>query len=145
MDGVGSSTITDPTQNFIDPAASRGGPGTTVGPDGQPMTSTDCADGKCGQPSTSSANGSCSGGSCGGSSAAYQSPGCSSGKCGGGSKSAKTGSCGSGGCGGSEQAQKSDCADGQCGGKKGLFKATMMTVAASELAQLSIDYSQYLS
>lgn len=137
------------SSGFINPAqlSQRGGP---------EVQTTGCEDGSCGSSSTGSANGSCSGGSCGGGKAAYTSPGCSGGSC-GGSKASKTGggkaaggSCGPGGCGGGEEgggkkAQKAGCENGQCDGKKGLLKATIMTVAASELSQLTIDYSQYLS
>ena len=68
---------------------------------------------------------------------------CSNGTCGNGAGAQGSGGCGSG-CGGSNGA------DGEKQQRRGLFgrgaaKATIMTVAASELAQLSLDYSQYLS
>jgi hypothetical protein len=140
MSSIGN-TISDPSQNFIDPSQ-RSGPGQVaqqVGADGKPLTAQSCTTGQCGQ-----ANGVGSGGSKG-SDAAYQRAGSTCGPQGCGSKSTKSSSsCGPQGC-GSEKAQKSDCSNGQCDGKKGLFKATVMTVAATELAQLTLDYSQYLS
>lgn len=135
------------------PPQIRGGPGQeaqqtgeAVGADGKPVVAKSCSDGSCGtaSKSASSANGSCSGGSCGGGKAAYSRAGsCSSGSCGDSKSAAKAaksaGGCSDGSCGDKDAASKAQS------GKNGLLKATVMTVASTELAQLSIDYSQYIS
>jgi hypothetical protein len=98
-------------------------------------------------PNTGSINAPGSGGSTG-TNIAYKRAGCSTDTCGSRAAVKTSGTCGTRACGdeaGAKKAEKSDCSKGQCDGKKGLFKATIMTVAASELSQLTIDYSQYLS
>lgn len=125
----------------IEPARAAAAPNS-----GLVVKSASCTDNSCAS-NTGLTNATGSGGSRG-NVAAYQRAGCSTGTCGSKAAAKTSGTCGTGGCGeeaSAKKAQKAGCESGQCGGKKGLFKATIMTVAASELSQLTIDYSQYLS